>query len=127
MTDAAALAQEFWCRMNTNQWSLAAELFADNIEIVWPQSGEVISSAEDFVALNAAYPANGKWQFSIKRLIGAGERAVTETAISDGTTNAFAVSIFECADDRIVKITEYWPEPYDAPDWRRAWVSARTD
>lgn len=123
MTDAAALAQEFWWRMGTNEWALAAELFAENITIAWPQSREVIGSAEDFIAINAAYPAHGKWQFRVKRVIGAGGHAITETDVSDGTTGAMAVSIFECADDKIVRITEYWPEPYAPPKWRRQWVS----
>lgn len=127
MTDAATLAQEFWWRMGTNQWALAADLFAGNIEIVWPQSGEVIGSAEDFVAINENYPAHGKWTFTLLRVIGDGGHAITETEVSDGETEALAVSIFECADDRIVRITEYWPEPFEAPDWRRQWVTLQGD
>lgn len=127
MTDAATLAQEFWWRMGTNQWALAAELFADAVEIVWPQSGEVIGSAEDFVAINENYPAHGKWTFKLLRVIGDGGHAITETEVSDGGTVALAVSIFECADDRIVRITEYWPEPFEAPEWRRQWVTRQGD
>ena len=127
MTDAATLAQEFWWRMGTNQWALAAGLFAGNIEIIWPQSGEVIGSADDFVAINENYPSHGKWSFKVKRVIGAGGHAITETEVSDGTAKAFAVSIFECADDRIVRITEDWPEPFAAPDWRRQWVTTRAE
>lgn len=122
MTDAGALAQEFWWRMATNEWRLAAALFSDTIEIVWPQSGEVIGSADDFVALNDNYPAHGKWTFTVRRVLGNGPHAVTETEISDGKIKALAVSIFECADDRIIRITEYWPEPFEAPEWRREWV-----
>jgi hypothetical protein len=127
VTDAATLAQEFWWRMGTNQWALAAGLFAGNIEILWPQSGEVIGSAEDFVAVYENYPAHGKWSFAVKRVIGSGGHAITETEVSDGTVKALAVSIFECADDRIVRITEYWPDPFEAPDWRRQWVSVRRE
>tara|TARA_R110002051_G_scaffold188809_1_gene258123 strand:+ start:6451 stop:6834 length:384 start_codon:yes stop_codon:yes gene_type:complete len=127
VTDAATLAQEFWWRMGTNQWGLAAGLFAGNIEIIWPQSGEVIGSADDFVAINENYPSHGKWSFKVKRVIGAGGHAITETEVSDGTAKAFVVSIFECADDRIVRITEYWPEPFAAPEWRRQWVTTRAE
>ena len=123
MTDAAALAQEFWWRMGTNRWRLAADLFADNIKIVWPQSGETIGSADDFVAINENYPSHGAWSFKVRRVLGSAGHAITETEVSDGTVEALAVSIFECADDQIVRITEYWPEPFAAPQWRRAWVS----
>lgn len=125
MTDAAALAQEFWWRMGTNEWSLAAEMFAGNFEIFWPQSGEVIGSAEDFAAINAHYPAHGRWSFDVRRVIGGGNHAITETIVSDGEVEMLAVSIFECADDLIVRITEYWPEPFEAPEWRRQWVTLR--
>lgn len=127
MTDAVTLAQEFWRRMSTNHWGLAAGLFADTIEIAWPQSGEVIGSAEDFVAINENYPAHGKWSFVVLRIIGHSVHAITETAVSDGVNETLAVSIFECANDRIVRITEYWPEPFQAPEWRRQWVTLRRD
>src|SRR5690606_4119253 len=127
MTDAGKLAQEFWWRMGTNEWSLAAGLFADTVEIVWPQSREVIGSAEDFIAINENYPAHGKWTFTGLRVWGGGGHAVTETEVSDGKVTALAISIFECADDRIVRITEYWPEAFEAPAWRKQWVSIRRD
>lgn len=123
MTDAAALTQEFWWRMGTNEWSLAARLFSPTIQILWPQSGEIIGSAEDFVAINTHYPAQGKWMFKVRRVLGNGGHAISETIVSDGATEALAVSIFECADDQITRITEYWPEPFAAPEWRRQWVS----
>lgn len=127
MTDAAALTQEFWWRMGTNEWSLAARLFAPSIQISWPQSGEIIGSAEDFVAINSNYPAHGKWTFKVKRVLGNGGHAISETMVSDGSIGALAVSIFECADDQITRITEYWPEAFAAPEWRRKWVSLESE
>jgi hypothetical protein len=51
--DAVAIATEFWRRMGDNDWHAAAELFADDFELVWPQSGERIVSREAFIAVNA--------------------------------------------------------------------------
>lgn len=122
MTDAKSTVLEFWRRMNTNEWALAAALFSEDIEILWPQSNEMITSADNFVAINTHYPSAGPWEFTVERMIGAGHEAVTETRVSDGETEAVALSLFECAEDRIVRITEYWPEPVSAPPWRRKWV-----
>lgn len=122
MSDAESIVLEFWRRMNTNEWALAAALFSEDIAIFWPQSNEMITSAENFVAINDHYPAAGPWTFTLERIIGAGHRAATETRVSDGDHEALALSLFECVEDRIHRITEYWPEPYAAPQWRREWV-----
>lgn len=123
MGDAAHIARNFWERMNTNDWALAARLFAPDFELLWPQSNERISSSEDFVALNAAYPADGKWSFSVCRLIGDGQQAMTETEISDGKVEAVALTLFEVENAMIRRIVEYWPEAYPPPEWRQRWVS----
>lgn len=122
MDQAAAIATEFWKRMNTNDWRFAASLFADNFEIVWPQSSEKIGSVENFVAINANYPAKDAWVFEVVRIVGENAVAMTETRISDGHTEALALSIFECRDGRILRLTEYWPDTYPAPEWRAQWV-----
>ncbi|MGY6709363.1 MAG: nuclear transport factor 2 family protein [Rhizobiaceae bacterium] len=123
LSDARALAAEFWQRMNSNDWSAAADLFCDDIELVWPQSGEFIRSREAFVAVNAEYPASGRWTFSTRSLIGEGTRAVTETLVSDGVIRAVAITFFEVEAGRIRSMREFWPDSYPAPEWRRRWVS----
>ncbi|MCD7059269.1 nuclear transport factor 2 family protein [Pelagibacterium xiamenense] len=127
MTDGAILASEYWRRMNTNRWALAGELFAPQFELIWPQSGEVISTLGNFVAINENCPAKGAWAFTVHRLIGSGRQAVSETLVSDGSVEAVAVSFFECADDKISRITEYWPDPFPAPEWRSRWVETMAD
>ncbi|WP_404405884.1 nuclear transport factor 2 family protein [Pelagibacterium halotolerans] len=127
MTDGAVLASEYWRRMNTNRWALAGELFAPDFEIVWPQSGEVISTLDNFVALNENYPASGPWTFTVHRLIGSGRQAASETLVSDGSVETVALSFFECADDKISRLTEYWPEAFEAPEWRAQWVERMID
>lgn len=32
------------------------------------------------------------------------------------------IKFFELRDGKIVRETDYWPEPYDAPEWRAQWV-----
>jgi len=123
LSDARALAAEFWRRMNSNDWASAAELFSDDFELAWPQSGEFIRSREAFVAVNTEYPASGRWSFSMHRLIGEGSRAVTETLVSDGTIRATAITFFDIEAGRIHAMCEFWPDPYPAPEWRRKWVS----
>lgn len=122
MSDTRSVIAEFWRRMNTNDWALAAELFAPDCCVDWPQSGERIRGAENFVALNAAYPAEAPWQFEIRSLVVDGESGVTETSVSSGDIRATAISIFTVRNGQITHIREFWPDPYEAPDWRAQWV-----
>jgi hypothetical protein len=123
--EAVTVAREFWRRMGANDWQAAAELFADDFELVWPQSGERILSREAFVAVNANYPAAGRWTFSTRRLFGAGSQAVSETLVSDGTIEAVAVTFFEIEVGEIRRMREFWPDPFPVPEWRRAFVTTR--
>jgi hypothetical protein len=49
----------------------------------WPQSGEGVRGAANFVAINSAYPAAGRWRFTVERLVVEGEQAVTDIVMSD--------------------------------------------
>lgn len=116
------LVTEFWAAMQANDWAAAAALFADGYVLHWPQSGERIRDAANFVAINSAYPAAGRWRFVVERLVAEGELAVTDVAVSDGVTAARAITFTTVRDGRIVGQVEYWPDPFAAPAWRAAWV-----
>ena len=116
------LVTEFWAAMQANDWAAAAALFADGYVLHWPQSGERIRGAANFVAVNSAYPAAGRWRFTVERLAAEGELAVTDVAVSDGVTTARAITFTTVRDGRIAGQVEYWPDPFAAPAWRAAWV-----
>lgn len=57
----------------------AAEIFADDAIIEWPQSGERIRGKPQIVALHEASPVT--LDFDIRRTVGHGDLWVTETTI----------------------------------------------
>lgn len=116
------LVDQFWAAMQANDWDAAAALFADDYMLQWPQSGERIRGAANFVAINRAYPAAGRWRFTVERLVVEGEQAVTDVVVSDGAVNARAITFTMVRNGRIAGQVEYWPDPFDAPAWRAAWV-----
>jgi ketosteroid isomerase-like protein len=129
MTDTETtrrLVTQFWAAMQANDWAEAAALFADDYLLHWPQSGERISGAANFVAVNAAYPAAGRWRFTVERLVVEGEQAVTDVVVSDGAVTARAITFTTVRDGRIAAQVEYWPDPFDAPAWRAPWVERAT-
>lgn len=116
------IVSEFWAAMQANDWAAAAALFADDYLLHWPQSGERIRGAANFVAINANYPAAGRWHFTIERLLVEGEQTVTDVVVSDGAVTARAITFTTVRNGRIAEQVEYWPDPFEAPAWRAAWV-----
>jgi len=121
------LVAQFWTAMQANDWAAAAALFADDYVLHWPQSGERILGSANFVAINRAYPAAGRWRFTVERLVVEGEQAITDVVVSDGAVTARAITFTTVRDGRIAGQVEYWPDPFDAPAWRTAWVERAVD
>jgi ketosteroid isomerase-like protein len=116
------IVTRFWTLMQTNDWDAAAALFDEGYVLDWPQSGERIVGRANFVAVNAHYPAAGRWQFTLERLVVEGELAVSDVVVTDGAATGRAITFSTVRDGRIVRQVEYWPDPFDAPAWRAAWV-----
>ncbi|HWW06470.1 nuclear transport factor 2 family protein [Collimonas sp.] len=121
---AVTVVQEFWRLMATNDFSSVGVILAEEFVLDWPQSNERIRGKDRFAAMNAEYPANGPWRFSIHRIVGNQTEAVSEVSITDGVQQAKAVTFFTIADSKITRIVEYWPEPYPAPANRKHLVEA---
>ena len=112
---AVEIVQQFWALMQTNDFAAVAAVLAPDFVLEWPQTRERIRGAERFARMNADYPAHGRWEFTIHRIVGDAHEAVSDVAITDGVQQARAISFFETAGGRVRRLVEYWPEPYDAP------------
>lgn len=101
------------------------ELAADDFVEEWPQSGERIRGRDNARAINENYPAStgSTPSFSVRRLTGEGSTWVAEGTIDygDGTPVSY-VGIVELRDGRVARITEYFANPFPAPEWRAKWV-----
>jgi hypothetical protein len=64
--------------------------------------------------MNAQYPAYGPWQFTVHRVVGDVFDVVTDVSVSDGVQQARAISFFTIAGGQVVRLVEYWPEPFAA-------------
>jgi len=116
------LIESFWSTMGTNDFYTVAQLLHDDYVLEWPQSGERIRGRDNFAAINTYYPADGKWTFKINHIVAEGDTVVTDVSISDGTKHDRAVTFSTVLDGKIWKQVEFWPEPFESPDWRTQWV-----
>ena len=123
---AADIARQFWTLMQSNDFAAVATVLAPDFVLEWPQTNERIRGAANFVRMNAEYPAQGRWEFTLHRLVGGEREAVSDVGVTDGALRARAISFFEIADGRVRRIVEYWPEAYEPPA-NRAHLVERMD
>ena len=104
----------------------AAEIFADDVVIEWPQSGERIRGRANAIALHEASPV--AVEFDTRRTIGCGDVWVTETTIRyDGANPTRAVFIMEFRDGKVVRETDWFGGEFEPPAYRSAWVELMPD
>ena len=116
------ILEQFWATMETNDFHAVAQLLHDEYTLEWPQSGERIRGRENFAGMNTAYPAEGKWTFKINHIAADGDLVVTDVSVSDGKLHDRCITFSTIRKDKIWKQIEFWPEPFNAPDWRTQWV-----
>jgi hypothetical protein len=115
---ATDVVREYWRLMATNDFYSVSSVLSREFVLEWPQSKERIRGPERFARMNTEYPAHGPWQFSLARLVGGADEAVTDVAITDGVQTARAISFFTVVNGKITRLVEFWPEPYAAPESR---------
>ncbi len=115
MSDPTSVVREFWRLMASNDFDSVAAVLADDFVLEWPQSRERIRGAANFARMNHGYPSHGPWRFTVHRIVGDDGEAVSDVTVTDGTQTARAISFFTIADGKIVRLVEFWPEPYAAP------------
>jgi ketosteroid isomerase-like protein len=120
--DAAGVVASFWAAMNTNDFAAAAGHFSEEYVLEWPQSGERIRGRDAFARVNERYPAAGPWRFALEALLTEGDQVVSVVTVTDGALVARAITFSTVRDGRIARQVEYWPDPFDPPAWRAAWV-----
>jgi len=122
MMNAKEVVIAFWKALESNDFYKASEWLSEDFECYWPQSSELIVGRKNFAEINTHYPANGTWIFHINSVISEGNRVVTDVNVTDGTVSARAITFHTVENELITSQTEFWPEDYEAPEWRRQWV-----
>ncbi|HEU5238035.1 MAG TPA: nuclear transport factor 2 family protein [Pyrinomonadaceae bacterium] len=117
--NAVSLVQRFWELMMTNDFRSVGSILADEFMLDYPQSNERIRGRDNFAALNEQYPAHGRWRFVINRIVGNDSEAVSDVSVTDGVQQARVISFFSVRGQKIVKMVEFWPDPFAARDERK--------
>jgi len=114
--------RRYWRLMDAGSWEELLLLLADRFEVCWPQSGMRFAGKESFVAMNRAYPGEGR--IDLLRVSPLGDdQVVTEVSLDwqspgKGSEALFAVSFFTFSGDKISSAREYWANCHEPPDWQ---------
>ena len=118
-TSATEVVRQFWQLMASNDFHSVGAVLAEEFVLECPQSNERIRGKERFARMNAEYPCNGRWSFTVNRLVGGETEAVSEVEVTDGVQYGKAISFFTVASGKITRLVEYWPEPFTAAENRK--------
>lgn len=102
------------------------ELASEDLVQDWPQSGERIRGRSNVIAVNEHYEGatGSNPTLTLRRLVRPGDAWIAEATIDYGDgTPISVVSILETGPDgRIAHQTDYFANPFEAPEWRKEWV-----
>jgi len=118
-TPPTEVVRQFWQLMASNDFHSVGAVLAEEFVLEWPQSNERIRGKERFARMNAEYPSDGRWSFTVNRLVGGESEAVSEAEVTDGVQYGKAISFFTVVNGKITRLVEYWPEPYAAAENRK--------
>ena len=128
MGDMNQMAAEFDAAARSGDFGQLNEMLqkygSDDFVQEWPQSGERLTKANS-MKLSETYAEKSGTNpvFTYKRMLGGGDVFVIEGTIDygDGVPVSY-VGIGELRDGKLVKTTEYFANPFEAPAWRADFV-----
>jgi ketosteroid isomerase-like protein len=120
--ESKQVVESFWAAMQTNDFKRAGELLHEEYSLEWPQSGERVRGRANFVAVNENYPAHGRWEFKVHRIFAEGNEVVSDVGVTDGVITGRVITFSTLRDGRILRQTEFWPDPFEPAAWRAQWV-----
>jgi len=105
------------------------EMSAEDVTNEFPQSGERFRGRDKILAMNRSYAGTTgtKPKAILRRILKPGQAWVIEGTIDYGDgTPVSSISIIETgADGKVVKQTDYFANPFEAPEWRSQYAEHR--
>ena len=110
------VAERYFATLNARAWPDFSALLTDDVRYELPQTSERITGRDDYLRFNQEYP--GDWQLHVTRLLADGTSASASLLCTIGGQQLVAVVFLELRDGLVARVTDFWPEPYDAPPGR---------
>jgi len=118
--EVRAALDQHWAASDANDFETEHRIYREDAVLEYPQSRERIRGRRNIQIQRATQPS--KKRFAVRRIVGAGELWVTEFILTYDGKPSYTVSIMEFQGDKVVRETQYFADPFEAPAWRAQWV-----
>jgi ketosteroid isomerase-like protein len=116
-----AAVKRHWRAFANRDLAREHEIYHDDAELEYPQSGELIAGRANIEASRALQPDRGR--IEQQHILGQGDLWVSEFMLVKDGQHTNVVSIMEFRDGKVFREAEYFAEPYKAPGWRAKFVT----
>jgi hypothetical protein len=120
-----ARIMEHWRASEQGDSATEHAIYAEDAILDYPQSGERFRSRATIAAQRGGHPADR--HFRVLRISGLGEVWVSECVITYDGRPSYSVSIMEFSGEFVAHETQYFADPFDAPQWRAALAEPMPD
>src|SRR3989337_2213022 len=108
-SDHRQTLERYWQGGSRRDFDAVREIFADDVIVEWPQSGERFVGKESCINVFANYPGGSPKVISIRRILGEGDLWITEAEMEDPHAKRYqTVGITDFRDGRIVHEVDYF-------------------
>jgi hypothetical protein len=116
--DAGRVVAEYWAAAEARDWAAFGALVTEDVVYEAPQTRERVSGREAYVRFNAeGFP--GDWHLAVQRIVSQDRAAVSMIEFSEAGVSQPGLCFFDLDEaGRIVRITDFWPDPYEPPAGR---------
>lgn len=116
--------EQHWAASEAGDVEVEHRLYSEDAVLDYPQSGERFVGRATIAEQRSGNPADR--HFTLRRVLGAGDLWVSECVITYDGAPSISVSVMEFAGNVVVRETQYFADPFEAPA-ARARLAQRTD
>lgn len=115
LTGAHEVIAAYWAAAEARDWDVFGALLADGVVYRGPQTREQVRGREAYVRFNVeGFPYD--WHITVQRIVGEGLHAASWIEFTGKEGTQPGLCFFELdGDGRIIRITDFWPDPYELP------------
>jgi hypothetical protein len=113
-----AALEEHWQASERGDADVEHAIYSADAILDYPQSGERFRGRDTISAQRGAHPAVRN--FTVLRIVGGGDHWVSECVITYDGVPSYCVSIMGFTHGNVVHETQYFADPFGAPEWRTA-------
>lgn len=119
-TDATRFVDTYLNALQGGDLDAVEELYLADAVQEWPHSVERLVGRDNIMAVNRNYPRMPA--MNVRNVHAQGDLVTPEIELDYNGEKYFGASIFELKDDKVAHQTDYFPQPFETPQWRAQWL-----